>query len=186
MGALPHKPPPMPRKRLAWSVIPALALGAMAAALLPRWYDAGFLLLAQDDPVKLADHAVAERLNPAVAEREIEAALAAGDVDLANSFVDLAAERGMAIRPELVARLASANPPAATAVRNVGSFAHGLFTGAPTDMVGLAGTAVGDLSVFGDIRDAAREGVHYAKGEQVDELVLGLAGVGMAVTTATY
>src|SRR5262249_48798816 len=109
MGSLPPKPLPMPRKRLVWPVMALLALGAMAAALLPRWYDAGFLLLAQDDPVKLADHAVAERLNPAVAEREIEAALAAGDVDLANSFVELAAERGMAIRPELVARLASAN-----------------------------------------------------------------------------
>jgi hypothetical protein len=53
-------------------------------------------------------------------------------------------------------------------------------------MVGLAGTAVGDLSVLGDIRDAAREGVHYATGEPTDELVLGLAGVGMAVTAGTY
>ena len=186
MGALPHKPPPMPRKRLAWSVIPALALGAMAAALVPRGYDAGFLLLAQDDPVKLADHAVAERLNPAVAEQEIEAALAADDVDLANSFVDLAAERGIAIRPELLARLQDANSTSANAVRNVRSFTWGLVTGEPTDMVGLAGTAVGDLSVLGDIRDAAREGVHYANGEPTDELVLGLASVGMAITAGTY
>ena len=186
MGSLPPKPLPMPRKRLVWPVMALLALGAMAAALVPRWYDAGFLLLAQDDPVKLADHAVAERLNPAVAEREIEAALAAGDVDLANSFVDLAAERGIAIKPALAARVADANSMSAQAVRNAGSFAWGLFSGEPTDMVGLAGTAVGDLSMFGDIRDAAREGVHYAKGEQVDDLVLGLAGVGMAITAGTY
>ena len=186
MSPLPPKPAAMPRKRLAWAVVPALAFGAMAAALVPRGYDAGWLLLAQDDPVKLADHAVAERLNPAVAEREIEAALAAGDVDLANSFVDLATERGIAIKPELAARLADANSTSANAVRNVGSFARGLFSGQPTDMVGLAGTVVGDLSVFGDIRDAAREGVHYATGEPTDELVLGLAGVGMAVTAGTY
>src|SRR5690348_17499925 len=37
-----------------------------------RGNDAGWLLLAQDDPEKLADRAVAERLTPAVAEREIE------------------------------------------------------------------------------------------------------------------
>src|SRR5215471_12681665 len=104
MGSLPRKPLPMPRKRLVWSVVPALALLGMAAALAPRGYDAGWLLLAQDDPVKLADHAVAERLNPAVAEREIEAALAAGDVDLANSFVELVTERGIAIKPALAAR----------------------------------------------------------------------------------
>jgi hypothetical protein len=163
-----------------------LALGAMAAALVPRGYDSGWLLLAQDDPVKLADHAVAERLNPAVAEREIEAALAVGDIDLANSFVDLATERGIAIKPALAARLADANSTSATAVRNAGSFAWGLVTGQPTDMVGLAGTAVGDLSVYGDIRDAAREGVHYAKGQPTDDLVLGLACVGMAVTAGTY
>src|SRR5215467_275424 len=113
MGPLPRKPLSMPRKRLVWSVVPALALLGMAAALVPRGFDSGWLLLAQDDPVKLADHAVAERLNPAVAEREIEAALAAGDVDLANSFADLAADRGIAIDPALAVRLADANSTSA-------------------------------------------------------------------------
>ena len=42
-------------------------------------------------------------------------------------------------------------------------------------MAGLAGTAVGDLFVFGDIRDAVREGSRYAAGEQADQLMLGLA-----------
>src|SRR5262249_26964443 len=37
-----------------------------------------------------------------------------------------------------------------------------------------------------DIRDATREGVHYARGEPTDELVLGLACVGMAVTVGTF
>jgi hypothetical protein len=50
----------------------------------------------------------------------------------------------------------------------------------------LAGTITGDLFVFGDIRDAVREGGRWVKGEQVDTLVLGLAAVGLAVTAATY
>jgi hypothetical protein len=158
----------------------------MAAALVPRGYDAGWLLLAQDDPVQLADRAVAERLSPAVVEREVEEALAAGDVDLANSFAELAAERGVAMRPELATRLAAANSTSASALRNAKSFFHGLVVGEPSDMVGLAGTAVGDLVVLGDIRDAVREGVHYARGEQMDELVLGLSCVGIAVTAGTY
>src|SRR5262249_60107827 len=124
----------------------------------------------EDDRVKLADHAVAERLNPAVAEQEIEAALAADDVDLANSFVDLAAERGIAIRPELLARLQDANSTSANAVRNVRSFAWGLVTGEPTDMVGLAGTAGGDLSLLGDIRGAAPGGGDYPQGDAADEV----------------
>jgi hypothetical protein len=176
----------MPRKRVVWAAVPALAFVGMAAALVPRGYDAGWLILAQDDPIKLADHAVAQRLTPAVAEQEIAAALAAGDADLANSFADLAAERGIAIKPDLAARLADANSTSANAARNAKSFAWGLITGEPNDAVGLVGTAVGDISVFGDIRDAAREGLHYAKGEPHDEFVLGLACVGMAVTAGTY
>ena len=50
----------------------------------------------------------------------------------------------------------------------------------------MAGTALGDLFVFGDIRDAVREGSRLAKGEPADELVLGLAGVGLALTAGTY
>ena len=42
-------------------------------------------------------------------------------------------------------------------------------------MVGLAGTALGDLFVFGDIRDAVREGSRYVSGQPTDELVLGLS-----------
>ena len=40
--------------------------------------------------------------------------------------------------------------------------------------------------MFGDIRDAVREGSRYASGEKVDELVLGLACVGIAITAGTY
>jgi hypothetical protein len=50
----------------------------------------------------------------------------------------------------------------------------------------LAGTALGDLFVFGDIRDAVREGKRLATGEKADELVLGLACVGLAITAGTY
>jgi hypothetical protein len=66
------------------------------------------------------------------------------------------------------------------------AFAHGFVTGAPDDVAGLAGTATGDLFVFGDIRDAIREGVHVARGEPADELVLGLACAGIAVTAGTF
>ena len=55
------------------------------------------------------------------------------------------------------------------------SFASGLITGEPKDMVGLAGTALGDLFVFGDIRDAVREGSRYVSGESYDQLMLGLS-----------
>ena len=66
------------------------------------------------------------------------------------------------------------------------SFALGLVTGEPNDMSSLAGTTLGDLFVFGDIRDAVREGGRMALGQPADELVLGLACVGLAITAGTY
>jgi hypothetical protein len=172
--------------RIAVPLGVAVALAVAALAVLPGAYEAGRLISFQDDPVAVADHAVARSLNRSVAEREITAALAANDVDLAQSFVDLAHDNQVTIDPALSERVRLASAEAGTVLHSVNSFARGLFTGEPDDLVGLAGTAVGDLFVFGDIRDAAREGTRLATGQPADELILGLAGVGIAVTAGTY
>jgi hypothetical protein len=170
----------------------ALPLGAAVAcvlaawAVVPRGIDAGTLLMAQDDPVRIADRALDQSFNADVAQREIDAALKANDAELAQSFLDLARDRGVAVEPALVARVEDANSAAAAAKRAAGNFAHGLIVGEPEDLAGLAGTTLGDLFVFGDIRDAIREGARMAQGEPADELVLGLAGVGIALTAGTY
>ncbi len=168
-------------------VLPAAVVLLVAGSVaVPRGFEAAQLLYVQDDPAALADHAVAKSLSPAVANAEIESALAADDADLASSFLALVRERGIAIDPALAARVEAAATPAAQAAHTAKSFAHGFVTGAPDDLAGLAGTAVGDLFVFGDIRDAVREGAHVVRGEPADELILGLAGAGIAVTAATY
>ena len=66
------------------------------------------------------------------------------------------------------------------------SFALGLHHRRAGRWRGLAGTALGDLFVFGDIRDAVREGARLATGGAADELVLGLACAGLAITAGTY
>ena len=172
--------------RIALPLGAAFACAIAALAVVPRGIEAGTLLAAQDDPVRLADHALDRSFNADVARREIEAALAAKDADLAQSFLDLARDRKVTVDPALVARVEDANSAQAAAVRAAGSFAQGFIVGEPQDLVGLAGTALGDLFVFGDIRDAVREGSRMASGEPADELMLGLAGVGLALTAGTY
>jgi hypothetical protein len=152
----------------------------------PQAYEAGFLLVYADDPADLADHLLDGTFTRLVVEREIVASLDGEDIDLANSFAELARDRGVAIDPRLTDRLAVANSTTATATRHAKDFARGLITGEPDDVAGFAGTALGDLFVFGDVRDAAREGYRFARGEETDETVLGLAGIGIAVTAATY
>jgi hypothetical protein len=186
LGSVEERSSRMSGARIAVPLGVAVALAVASAAVLPHAYEAERLISIQDDPVALADHAVTHSLNSTVAEREIKAALAAKDVDLAQSFVDLARDNHVAIDASLSDRVRQASAEAATLSHSIDSFAHGLFTGEPDDLVGLAGTAVGDLFVFGDIRDAAREGSRLATGQQADELILGLAGVGLAVTAGTY
>ena len=177
---------PMTGGRIAVPLAVAVALAIATLTLAPRAFEAGLLLSSQDDPVALADHAIARSFDATVAAREIEDALAVNDADLAKSFLDLARDRNVPVDAALAAKVDTANAAAATAARSVESFTRGLITGEPEDLSGLAGTALGDLFVFGDIRDALREGTRFATGQQADELILGLACVGLAITAGTY
>ncbi len=141
---------------------------------------------AADDPAAISDLKLDRVFSQAVAQREIRAALTAGDLDLAQSFLDLAADRSVQIDPALIASVKEAQTNAASASHTAGRFVQGMWTGEPTDVASLAGTAVGDLFVFGDIRDAAREGKRYLLGEPADPWIFGLAGVGIAITAGTY
>lgn len=176
----------MARLHIACLAILAAALAAAAWLAVPRAIDAAALLAHQDDPAALADRQVARILTEAVVAREIEAALAADDADLARSFVELARAHQMHVDPALAARVTKAVERATSPSRTAENFAKGFVTGEPHDPSGLAGTALGDLFVFGDVRDAVREGVRFASGEEADHLILGLACVGLAVTAGTY
>src|SRR5690242_18508804 len=95
----------------------AVALGLAALTIAPVGFDAEALLASQDDPAALADHAVARSFDAAAAAREINAALAAGDADLAQSFLELARERKLPVDVALAAKVEAANAGAATAQR---------------------------------------------------------------------
>jgi hypothetical protein len=174
------------KRKIILPVMAAVLCAAVSYAVLPRAQESYTLLRAQDDPAALADIEVGKALTPAVARTEIENALNANDPELAASFLELARDHHVAVDPALAARVDAANSTAAQAAQAAVSFGHGFVTGAPDDLAGLAGTATGDLLVFGDIRDAVREGSHLANREPADELVLGLACVGLLVTAATY
>jgi hypothetical protein len=172
--------------RGAYAWVFAVLFAIAAIVCVPIGIEAERLLSSEDDPVAITDRALTRAFDEGVAIREIEAALAANDADLAKSFIDLATERALPVPPALAARVTAAVERANSTGAQIESFARGFITGEPDDVVGLAGTTLGDLFVFGDIRDAVREGSRYINGEKVDELVLGLACVGIAVTAGTY
>jgi hypothetical protein len=172
--------------RVAIAFIAAGLFAIAALVVIPIAMEADVLLKSEDDPAMLADRALAGKFDEAYAVKEIEAALVANDADLASSFLELARERSVAIPDALAAKVKVAVEAANSTAAHVESFARGLVTGEPDNMVGLAGTALGDLFVFGDIRDMVREGSRYVSGQPADELVLGLSAVGLAITAGTY
>jgi len=173
------------------SVVPLLLVGGFAVATclaLPSGLQAGRLVAAElaDDPTRLCDLQLDKIFNAEVASREVEAALAGGDPELAESFVELARDRAIALDPSLITRVDAARQQEASLGSSAMSFVRGLVTGQPDNVAAFAGTATGDLFVFGDIRDALREGAHLVEGVTADKFVLGLSLAGIAITAGTY
>lgn len=178
---------------MKWLRITAALTGLAAftfvlTQIAPHAHNAAAILAAQDDPAALSDLQLNSVLanNNSLIPDNIEAALAAGDADLANSFVELARERSTALPDRLLTRVNDAVRDENSTTHFAKRFATGLVTGNADDVASLSGTVAGDLFVFGDVRDVVREGKHLAMGEETDHLVLGLAAAGLAVTAATY
>ena len=114
---------------------------------------------------------------------EIETALAIGDVDLARSLVDLAAQQKVAVPDRLLTAVAA--EPAfdlGAAAREAGSC---VFAGDFNSEAGFACVIATDLTGIGDVRDLVTEGGALVLGQPYDGLTLGLATVGLTLTGAT-
>lgn len=177
-----------PARRIGLTLAGAVASAAVFAVVWPHARDAAALLRAQDDPAQLSDLRVdsALRHNDAVIGQGVAQALEADDADLARSFADLAQDKGIKLPPGVTEQVDAAVADENSTVSTARRFAAGFVTGEVNDMASLSGTVAGDLFVYGDIRDVVREGKRLAMGEGADQLVLGLASVGLVVTAATY
>lgn len=178
----------MDRRWIATGLVGITACAVACVLLWPRTERAVAVLAARDDPAALSDIQLdsALRNDPGLLAREAEAALAAGDIDLADSFAEVAVARNAILSEGLRMRITDAVAQENSVGRLAEQFAGGLVTGQAEDAAGLTGVIAGDLFVFGDIRDVLREGKHVVMGEDGDRVILGLAAAGLAVTAATY
>ena len=172
--------------RLFATIAFVLAFAGAAHWVVPGARYAYGLVSAGDDAARIAEVQLERALSEERVSAEISEALAAGDGEMAASFVALADEWAIPVSVDLRAQVATANDTMAKAARGAGAFGAGLITGQAEDLAGFAGAAVGDLTVWGDLRDGGRELINWARGDEVDELMLGLAGVGIVATGATY
>jgi hypothetical protein len=178
----------MQRRRIGLALAAVMVSGAVLAAVWPHAREAGAMLAAQDDPAEISELQLSSALRNSqnLLADQIESALKANDAGLAQSFVNLAAAKNIALSDELLLRVAEAVREENSTSHFAKRFATGFVTGNADDAGSLTGTVAGDLFVFGDIRDVVRESKHLVMGGDTDRLVLGLAAAGLAVTAATY
>jgi hypothetical protein len=167
------------RLGLVIAVGAGVACAVAAVRLWPHAIEAAELIAAQDDAAAIADRSVRDLLRGDGGRLVLEAstALANDDPELAQSFADLASESGLPFDDALTSRIAQAAHARNSSLNVARRFALGLATGQADDAAGLSGAVAGDLFVFGDLRDLAREGKHLVMGEETDRLLLGLAGL---------
>jgi hypothetical protein len=124
--------------------------------------------------------------SPEQIDAGIAQVFAEDDIDGAAVWLKVAEMTGYPVRPEWRARYEDETSTASTAVRSARQAVAGAVTGAGHGLSGLAGAFAADMTFVGDLRDIGRELWHFGNSEPVDELALGLSGIGLTLTAATY
>ncbi len=171
-------------KKIALALGLGLGLAAAGTLVLPPGWQHWQLLAAAEDPVALSELRLSETLSAARVAAEIDSAIAARDPELAESLFALAGERGFAVSLEQQRRLQILKDGALG--QAVADFGHGFVAGDRESGAAFAGTLVGDITGYGDLRDLALEGRKWLGGEGADPTVLAIAAAGLAISAATW
>ncbi|HPE60742.1 MAG TPA: hypothetical protein PLB10_10415 [Thiolinea sp.] len=117
---------------------------------------------------------------------KVEEAMAANNPDEARMYLRIGQTFGYGVSPdEYRERLEAMETPWEVAKRSVGNFADGFVEGQGESSAGVAGAMTADFTVVGDVRDLYEQFDLYQQEKPVDNVIVTLAGVGVALTAAT-
>lgn len=171
--------------RLAVALVLTTTLTAGAFIAPVGWRHVQLLrAAAADDPVVLSELRLGQVTTAARVAIELDAALAARDADLAESFVALAREHGLAVSSEQMQRLQTLKD--GSLGQAVADFGQGFVAGDREGEAAFAGALTGDVIGFGDLRDLAFEGRKWLDGQEADTTVVALAAAGLALSAVTF
>lgn len=127
-----------------------------------------------------------EKVTAAELEQRIEAAIQDDEPSEARMYLGIAERFNYPVdRAVYLPRITALETPWHNTRRNVSDFAGGFIEGQSDSTAGMAGSITADFTVVGDVRDLHEQYSQYAAGESVNELIVGLAGVGVGLTAAT-
>lgn len=124
--------------------------------------------------------------SPEQIDAEIAKSFAEDDIDEAAVWLQVAGMTGAPVRPEWQARYEDETSMMRSMAREAKQGVAGFVTGEGRGISGQAGAFVADMTFVGDLRDLGGELYKFGTDEPVDQLALGLSGLGLTLTAATY
>jgi len=176
--------------RRIW-LLRAIAAAGLLAAVLQLWHlwrDNATLLTWVFDPAATEATIAAstgEMMTQSWVEARIAERLAAGDLPTVESYLVIADQQGMVLPEGLRRDIAWAQTPLVRWSRSTGDALEGFVTGDGDSLAHFSGAVASDLMVVGDIRDLGEQGLAYARGEEVDQVIVALSGLGVALSAGT-
>ncbi|RVT87117.1 hypothetical protein DXV76_03250 [Rhodobacteraceae bacterium CCMM004] len=171
---------------LALALSSALTLAASLWVLAQNPFAAPLTARSAEAAAAALDRALTLRVTPEWAAAEVEAALAAGDMDRLLHATTLATERGLALPRPLMERALAAAEAAESPGRRMADCAACAWDIAQCPTVALIAACALPVEVtpLGDANALRRNAAAWAGGAEVDRLEVGLAVTGLAASAA--
>ncbi len=118
-------------------------------------------------------------------EQQVAEAVAQNNPEDARMYLAVADTFGYQLNNRFESQIAGLESPFNTATREAGRFIDGFIEGDANSGAGVAGAITADFTVVGDVRDLKAQYDLYAQGQNVNELIVTLAGVGVGLTAVT-
>ncbi len=119
-------------------------------------------------------------------EQRIEQAIQNDNPEEARMYMTLAGRFAYAVDTAVyLPRIEALESTWNTTIRNVSRFTNGFIDGQGEDTAGVLGAVTADFTVVGDVRDLKEQYDLHEAGQEVNALIVGLAGVGVGLTAAT-
>ncbi len=108
------------------------------------------------------------------------------DLATADSYVAVGKAQNLTLGAEVQQAYDDANGWGGQTICVAGQAGMGFITGEGATLSHIGGAVLSDFLVYGDLRDVSVQSYNYATGANVDEFILIISGLGLAVTAGTY
>ncbi len=118
--------------------------------------------------------------------RRVAELIEAENIETAESYLLVGQEQGLSLAPAIQEQYDKAQTLLAKLARQSKRAGRGFLTGQGETVAHIGGSITSDFFLYGDLRDFGKESYHYVNGQDVDEFLFALSGIGLALTVGTY